>query len=71
MSVTVSGTGAVTQALDSNKFYKFGSLTSLTLTLNAASEGLAIYGGKFTADSSGCTLSIPSTVTAASSVPTI
>lgn len=70
-SVTVSGTGAVTQALDSNKFYKFGSLTSLTLTLNATSEGLAIYGGKFTADSSGCTLSIPSTVTAASSVPTI
>lgn len=58
--VTVSGTGAITQALDPNKFYKFGSISSLTLTLNAASNGLAIYGGKFTASVDDMPITLPS-----------
>jgi hypothetical protein len=69
--VTNSSTGAVSQALNPNVFYKFtGNLTSLTLTLVSGAE-LCIYAGKFTADSSGCQLSLPNTVTIASSVPSI
>ena len=65
--VTISTAGAVSQALDANKFYKFtGALTSLTLTLNA-STGLAVYAGKFTTGSGWGSngLSIPATVTEA------
>lgn len=69
--VTVSSTGDVTQALDAGKFYKFGSVDSLTLTLTAptaCADGtvpLAEYGGKFTAsaDWGGVKLAIPATVT--------
>lgn len=72
-TVVVSGTGAVTQALDTDKFYKFDSVDSLALTLNAPStraDGtvpLAIYAGKFTASSNwgGTKLSIPATVSEA------
>lgn len=70
--VTDSNTGAVTKALDPNKFYKFtGALTSLTLTLNAGT-GLCVYAGKFTSDSTtATTLSLPQSVTEASGNPTI
>lgn len=69
--VEVTTAGAVSQALAPNTFYKFsGSLTSLTLTLTAGT-GLVVYAGKFTADSSGCTLSLPATVTEAASNDTI
>lgn len=69
--VTVATSGAVSQALQPNTFYKFtGALTSLTLTLTAGT-GLVVYAGKFTASSSGCTLSLPATVTEAASNDTI
>lgn len=58
--VTVSGTGSITQALDANKFYKFGSVSALTLTLNAAGSGLAIYAGKFTASADNISITLPS-----------
>jgi hypothetical protein len=58
--VTVSGTGSITQALDANKFYKFGSVSALTLTLNAAGSGLAIYAGKFTASANNISITLPS-----------
>lgn len=59
--VTVSTSGAVTQTLDANKFYKFtASLTSLTLTLNAAASGLAIYAGRFIAGADDMPISLPS-----------
>ncbi len=60
--VVVSGTGAVTQALDPNTFYRFGSITSLTITLNATSNGLAIYAGRFTAATGFSNFAFPSTV---------
>ena len=71
--VTNTSSGTASLALDSGKFYEFSNaLTSLTITaLNAPSSGMGIYGGSFTANSSGCTLSVPNTVTVASSVPTI
>ena len=72
--VTNANTGAVTQALSPNKFYKFtGALTSLTLTLTASSGGgLDIYAGKFTSDTNtACTLSVPQTVTEAVGNPVI
>ena len=60
--VTISTAGAVTQALDPNKFYKFtGSLTSLTLTLNAGVD-LCIYAGKFVAGSDDMPITLPSGV---------
>ena len=65
--VEISTTGAVSQALDANKFYKFtGALTSLTLTLNA-STGFVMYAGKFITGSGWGSngLSIPATVTEA------
>ena len=69
--VTISTAGAVSQALDANKFYKFtGTLTSLTITLTA-SNNFAIYAGKFTTNSSGCSLSVPNTVTVPTNVPAI
>lgn len=69
--VTNSSSGSVTQAMDANKFYKFtGSPTSITITLNSA-QGLGVYGGKFTANANGTTLVLPSSVTVASSAPSI
>lgn len=69
--VTNSNSGSVTQAMDANKFYKFtGSPTSITITLNSA-QGLGVYGGKFTANANGTTLVLPSSVTVASSAPSI
>lgn len=69
--ITVSATGDVSQALVAGKFYKFGSVDSLSLTLTAPEScadgtvALAEYGGKFTAsaDWGGVKLAIPSTVT--------
>lgn len=65
--VTVSTTGAVTQALEPNTFYQFtGNPTSLTLTLTSGT-GLCIYAGKFTASNNwgGVGLNVPATVTMA------
>jgi len=60
--VTVASTGAVTQALSPNKFYKFtGDTTLLKLTFNAGT-GLSVYAGKFTADTNGCVLQLPDTI---------
>ncbi len=59
----VSGT-TVTQALQPNKFYRFGSVDALTLTLATAPSGtLAIYACSFTAASDSTTLTLPATVT--------
>lgn len=69
--VEVSATGDVSRALDSGKFYKFGSVDSLTLTLNAASVGMAGYFGKFTTSASWAGLSVPSGVTSSSASDTI
>ncbi|MBQ6679560.1 MAG: hypothetical protein IJM76_06005 [Lachnospiraceae bacterium] len=61
--VTVSTAGAVTQALDAGKIYHFtGALTSLTITLNAAS-GVPEYHFDFNSGSTAVTLSLPNTVT--------
>lgn len=61
--VTISTAGAVTQALDAGKIYHFtGALTSLTITLNAAS-GLAHYHFDFDSGSTAPTVTIPNTVT--------
>jgi hypothetical protein len=60
--VDVSSTGDVIQALDSGKFYRFGEVDSLTLTLTAPQAGMGIYGGKFTASASWTALGIPASV---------
>lgn len=60
--VTVSTTGSVSQALDAGKMYHFtGSLTALTITLNAAS-GIAQYHFDFTSGSTAPTVTLPNTV---------
>ena len=69
--VEVTATGDVTQALESGKFYKFGSLDSLTLTLTAAAAGMAQYGGKFTASANWSALGLPATVDEAAGNDTI
>jgi hypothetical protein len=63
--VTVSTAGDVTQALNAGTIYHFtGALSSLTLTLNAATTGqLAQYHFDFTTGSTAPTLTVPSTVT--------
>lgn len=62
--VTVSDDGAVTQALDAGKIYHFtGALTSLTITLNAASGQPAHYHFDFDSGSTAPTVTIPNTVT--------
>lgn len=64
--VTVSSSGAVTQALDAGKIYHFTSnaLTSLTITLNAAASGqLAQYHFDFISGSTAPTLTMPVAVT--------
>lgn len=74
--VEVTTEGSVSQAMDAGKFYKFtggtNGVSSLTLTLNDGESGyLESYFGKFTTASAGCTLSLPITVSEASSNPTI
>ena len=70
--VTISTTGAVTQALNANTFYEFtGSPTSLTLTLNSSGNGLALYAGKFTAGTGFSGLSLPSSVKEGDGIPTV
>ena len=60
--VTVSTTGAVTQALDAGKMYHFtGALTSLTITFNAAS-GIAQYHFDFTEGSTAFDPTLPNGV---------
>lgn len=63
--VTISDTGAVTQALDAGKIYHFtGTLTALTVTLTAASAGqIAWYHFDFDCGSTAPTVTIPNTVT--------
>lgn len=62
--VTVSTAGAVTQALDAGKIYHFtGSLTALTITLNAPSAGqIAQYHFDFDCGSTAPTVTLPNTV---------
>lgn len=65
--VTISTAGAVSQALDPNRFYKFtGALTSLSLTL-VSGTGFVIYAGKFTTGSGWGSngLTIPASVSEA------
>lgn len=69
--VEVSTVGDVTQALDSGKFYKFGEVDSLTLTLTAPQAGMGIYGGKFTASANWSALALPVTVDEAAGNDTI
>ena len=61
--VTVSTSGAVTQALEAGKIYHFTStaLTSLTITLTATTE-LPQYHFDFISPATAATLSLPSTV---------
>ena len=63
--VTVSSTGAVSQALDAGKIYHFtGALTALTITLNAAASGqIAEYHFDFDSGATAVTLTMPLTVT--------
>lgn len=60
--VEVSTTGDVSQALDSGKFYRFGTVDSLALTFNSPQAGMGSYGGKFTASASWTALGIPATI---------
>jgi hypothetical protein len=61
--ITVSTSGAVTQALDAGKIYHFTStaLTSLTVTLMATTE-LPQYHFDFISPATAATLTLPSTV---------
>lgn len=59
--VDVTGTGSVSQTLAPNTFYRFGSLTALTLTLTAGT-GLVVYAGRFTAGADAMPITLPSTV---------
>ena len=57
--ITVSTAGAVTQALDAGKIYHFaGAVTSLSLTLNAASGQLAQYHFDFVSGSTATTVTL-------------
>lgn len=59
---TVSDAGAVSQALDAGKIYDFtGALTSLTITLNAATAP-AQYHFRFDSGSTAVSLTLPQTV---------
>lgn len=64
--VEVSTTGDVTQSLESNKFYRFGEVDSLTLAFTAPQSGMGIYAGKFTASANWSALSLPVTIDEAS-----
>lgn len=70
--VAVATTGDVTQALDSGKWYRFGTIDSLTLTLNAVGSGyVGTYFGRFTASSNWTDIAVPNGVAAAASNDTI
>lgn len=59
LKTTISGTKP-TQALTPNKFYQFGSVTSLTVTLKAGhSLGANIYAFRFTAGQDNPTITLP------------
>ena len=60
----VVGDGAVTQALDPDKYYRFvGTLTSLTITLNPPQTGqMAWYHFDFETETTPTTLTLPATV---------
>jgi hypothetical protein len=62
--ITIQTDGAVTQALDAGKIYHFtGSLTALTITLNAPSAGqIAQYHFDFDCGSTAPTVTLPNTV---------
>ena len=64
VEVEVTGDGAVTQALDPGKYYRFvGALTSLTITFNTPASGqLAQYHFDFETESTPPTLTLPSAV---------
>lgn len=66
-----ASTGDVTATLDSGKFYKWGTIDSLDLTLTAAQAGMGIWAGKFTASSSWSGLTLPTGVDAAAGNDTI
>lgn len=62
LKTTISG-ATPTQALTPNKFYQFGSVTSLTVTLTAGhSLGANIYAFRFTAGQDDPTITLPSGV---------
>ena len=70
--VAVSGSGDVAQTVEANKFYKFGEIDSLDLTLTAPASGvLAQYFGKFTASADWTALTLPASVTTSSKSDTI
>ena len=70
--VSVSSTGDVSQTLDPYKWYSFGELDSLTLSLTAPASGkLGEYFGKFSTSASWSSLSVPSGVTEAAGNDTI
>lgn len=57
------GSGAVSTAIDPNKFYKFGECTSLNLTFNAGADGQADeYVFEFISGTTATTLSLPAEV---------
>lgn len=61
--VVTGGSGAVTQAIDPNKLYKFGECTSLTVTFNAGTDGQTNeYMFEFVSGATATTLSLPSSV---------
>lgn len=62
--ITISTAGSVSQALEAGTIYHFtGALTSLTITLTAASSGqLAQYHFDFDCGSTAPTVILPSTV---------
>lgn len=70
--ITNSSTGDVSVVLEPNKFYKFGSIDSLAITLGSGTN-FVIYAGKFTASSSwgGTGLSVPASVTEATNNDTV
>ena len=70
--VTVSATGDVSQALNPNTFYKFGSVDSLDLTL-VAGTGLVVYFGRFSTSANwgGTGLTVPNGVTEGANNPTV
>ena len=61
---TVSST-STSVALDSNKYYNLGSVSSLTITLNTPTDSSIYneYMGQFTVSSDSPTITFPSTIT--------
>lgn len=59
--IDVTQTGSVSQTLAPNTFYRFSTVSALTLALTAGT-GLSIYSGKFTASADNITITFPSTI---------